>query len=248
MSVRGNLFSEFRKSFPKFFFSVPFSYLLLDHIEPYVFMDNWSSLPFNGQARRMRTIASIAANADFDVVIETGTYLGSSTPYLAGLFNCDTYTIEINQHFAKRAQNRFSNNHPSLKITAFVGDSAEVVGKILENVSKEKVVFAYLDAHWLDAIPTGQEIKHLIEWGGEWIAVVDDFLVPNDSGYKYDSYGEKIIGSEIIPENPNIEVWIPRESAEFETGVRSGTGYIFSNTSMVKRLPENLFKNLTRIK
>jgi hypothetical protein len=76
MSMRGKLFSNFRKSVPKFFFSVPFSYLLLDHIEPFVFMDNWSSLPFNGQARRMSTIASIAANADFGVVIETGTYLG----------------------------------------------------------------------------------------------------------------------------------------------------------------------------
>jgi predicted O-methyltransferase YrrM len=248
MSMRGNLFSNFRKSVPRFFFSVPFSYLLLDHIEPFVFMDNWSSLPFNGQARRMSTIASIAANADFGVVIETGTYLGSSTPYLAGLFSCQTYTVEIDKHFAERAQSRFITNHSSLKISSLVGDSAELVAKILKNVPRDKLVFAYLDAHWLDAIPTNQEIKHLIEWGGDWVAVIDDFLIASDPGYKFDSYGDKVIGLGIIPQNSELQVWIPRESSDLETGVRSGTGYVFSSAALAEGFPENVFRNLTRVR
>jgi hypothetical protein len=88
----------------------------------------------------------------------------------------------------------------------------------------------------------------LIEWGGGWVAAIDDFLIPTDSGYKYDSYGDKVIGLEILPQSSDLQVWIPRESADFETGVRSGTGYVFSNASIVEIFPKILFKNLERIK
>ena len=140
-------------------------------------MDNWSSLPFNGQSRRMRVISDISQRLDVGAVIETGTFLGSSTPYLAGFFGCKTYTIEIDQFNAERAQKRFDQNHKNLDIEMRLGDSAIKIVELLGLIDPRKVVFAYLDAHWLDAIPTQAEIQALLDWGGQWIAVVDDFKV-----------------------------------------------------------------------
>lgn len=238
MSLKRKLWSQLRGILPRKFFFTPLAYLFLDHIEPYLYMDNWSSLPFNGQSRRMRVISDISQRLDVGAVIETGTFLGSSTPYLAGFFRCKTYTIEIDQFNAERAQKRFDQNHKNLDIEMRLGDSAIKIVELLGLIDPRKVVFAYLDAHWLDAIPTKAEIQALLDWGGQWIAVVDDFKVPGDSGYKFDSYGQTIIGLEIIPNDSNLEVWVPKESSALESGVRSGTGYIFSDKSIRLKLGE----------
>jgi predicted O-methyltransferase YrrM len=229
MGLKRKLWQQIRESLPRKFFSTPFAYLLLDHIEPYVYMDNWSSLPFNGQSRRMRIISDISQKLDVGAVIETGTYLGSSTPYLAGMFSCKTYTIEIDPFNAERSRMRFEHNHQNLDIEIKLGDSEVKIVEVLGVIDSREIVFAYLDAHWFDAIPTKAEIQALLDWGGQWVAVVDDFEVPGDSGYKFDSYGQRIIGLEIIPSDPNIEVWVPKESSALESGVCSGTGYIFSD-------------------
>ena len=248
MSMKRTLWVALRTRLPKYFFPTSVSYLFLDHVEPHVFMDNWSTLPFNGQARRMRLISALSLDLEVGVVIETGTYLGSSTPYLAGVFNCKTYSVEIDPFFAQRAQKRFENNHNDLNIELIIGDSAQKISEILSNVSQSTSIFAYLDAHWLDAIPTEGELKALIEWGGDWIAVIDDFQIEADSGYKFDSYGSVVIGLNLIPIDKNLEVWVPKDDSKLETGVRSGTGIVFSSKSHRERISHNLISQLIRIR
>ena len=57
---------------------------------------------------------------------------------------------------------------------------------------------AYLDAHWENFLPTTQEINDLIEWGGTFIAIVDDFQVPGFPEYGFDMYGESIVGPALL--------------------------------------------------
>jgi cephalosporin hydroxylase len=248
VALRRKIFNIVRNAIPKKFFPVSLSYLLLDHVEPFVYMDNWSSLPFNGQVRRMRLISGLSLDLEIGTVIETGTYLGSSTPYLARIFNCRTYSVEIDPFFARRAKNRFENNHKDLDIELIVGDSAQKIREILLNVSKSDSIFAYLDAHWLDAIPTEEELNALIEWGGDWLAVIDDFQIEADSGYKFDSYESVVIGLNLIPMDTNLEVWVPRDDSKLETGVRSGTGIIFSSKSHRERVSPSLISQMIRIR
>jgi len=238
---------ELRKRLPDGFFSTPVSYLLLDHIHPAVYMDDWSSLPFNGQVRRMSMIAALSRSIDASAVIETGTFKGSSTPYLAGLFKCKTYTIEINEFYASCAERRFKLNHKNLDIELRIGDSATEISKVLEEISSNETVAAYLDAHWLSAIPTRQEIESLINWGGRWIAIIDDFQIEHDFGYKYDSYGDVVIGLPLIPNNDSLEVWLTHEESHLETGVRSGTAYIFSSKDLRGMIPTHVLKDLIRV-
>jgi hypothetical protein len=67
----------------------------------------------------------------------------------------------------------------------------------------------------------------LVAWGGEWIAIIDDFQVPQDSGYFFDQYGEVIIGKSQVPKFPTIRTFSPSVNSSQETGARRGTGYIF---------------------
>ncbi len=104
--------------------------------------------------------------------------------------------------------------------------------KILTSIPKSSKLIAYLDVHRLADIPTRSEPEALIEWGGCWIAVIEDFKVEGDAGCKFDSYGTVTIGKDIVPtDNSNLEIWVPRIPASRETGARSGTGYVFSSSA-----------------
>jgi predicted O-methyltransferase YrrM len=211
-------------------------------------MDDWAILPFNGQVRRTLQIGQISEVFEADLVIETGTYKGSSTPYLATLFQCKTYSIEINKISANIAKKRFFNNHRKLNIEVLVGDSVKEMKGILSQTPKDSQIFAYLDAHWLYDIPTEQELNNLIFWGGDWIAVIDDFSVPGDQGYKFDTYGKIQIGLALIPKDQMLEVWVPSGPSDEESGVRSGTAYVFSSSQVREKISPSGIKGLTQIR
>lgn len=241
MKLSTRLAIKLRLMSPKFYFGKHLSDFFLDHIKPHVYFDRWSIQPFNGQAHRFSTISALARSFKPTVGVETGTFLGSSTPYLASMISGEMYTIEIDPGTAHIAQERFSKNHPSLKIILRQGDSVTEIRRILQNIdAKESRVFAYLDAHWYDAVPTTSEIQALVEWGGPWIAVIDDFKVPHDSEYKYDVYGEIEIGKDILPSNQGLCLYVPSTPANLETGRRKGTGYVCraSEESYFKAQPE----------
>lgn len=189
----------------------------------------------------MATISQIARVFMPTVGIETGTYMGSSTPYLASMVSKKMYTIEIDQRISKLASERFQKNHPKSKIILLTGDSVVEITKILSTLdSRSERVLAYLDAHWYDNVPTTQEIQALINWGGPWIAVIDDFKVPFDPGYKFDVYGELEIGINILPMSAEINLFVPNSPSETETGRRKGTGYVCMNSEVASL--ENLME------
>ena len=219
--------NKLRDVFPRFFLPSTFAPLLVDHVEPHVYMDEWSVQPFNGQVHRIAAITAIAKALQPTIAIETGTYLGSSTPYLAGLAERGAITIEIDDFNADRAEARFRRNHPLLSITLLRGDSATMIKTALSRLDPASDrVLAYLDAHWFDQIPTTTELEALDAWGGVWAAVIDDFHVPDDPGYGFDSYGSTIIGPSIVPSALHVSTWVVAAPSSTETGARRGTGVV----------------------
>jgi hypothetical protein len=224
---------------PRFYFGEQLSEFFLDHIKPHLYFDRWSIQPFNGQSKRMSIIWEISRKFDPTLGIETGTFLGSSTPYLASMVSGDMYTIEIEEKTAQLARERFEKNHKNSKIKLVVGDSVKEISNILKSVNpNEERILAYLDAHWYTAVPTTSEIDELIKWGGSWIAVIDDFKVPNDDGYKFDVYGAIEISKEILPDSERLCLYVPRISSDQETGRRKGTGFVCQKND------EEIFSNL----
>ena len=98
------IFSKLKGFAPQIFFSRAVAEILLTHVRPRDFMDHWSVQPFNGQIVRHKTIAKIIEDFKPTICIETGTYLGSSTPYLASYANAPTYTIEIEKETYEKAR------------------------------------------------------------------------------------------------------------------------------------------------
>ena len=247
--ISRSLFQRLRKYIPsQFRFGPNFSEMLLDHIEPYIYMDSWQVKPFNGQVKRMQQVALIAEAYKATHSIETGTFLGSSTMYLSGMVTEKTFTIEVDKTTALKASKRFKINNPGLDIELIIGDSAIEIKKVLKRIpNSNNRILAYLDAHWLEAIPTENELLALHNWGENWIAIIDDFKIEDDIGYGFDSYGETEIGVEIVPQIQGLQVWVPKVSSDFETGAKRGTGYIFTDDS-IKEIPISIFENLKRVR
>ena len=230
----------------KFYFSESLTLFLINHMKPYTYIDQWNVQPFNGQIQRAKQIREVARAFQPTICIETGTYFGTSTPHLASLVTNNTFTIEIDPKNFRKAQERLTKNFYMLKIQCILGNSVTEMEKILRDLDpKSERVLAYLDAHWLDEIPTKQELELLCEWGGEWIAVIDDFQVPNDDSYLFDSYGSVVINISQVPENRELKVYVPRTRGSNETGARRGTGYVFPESIFEKvRENEELFAGL----
>ena len=129
----------------------------------------------------------------------------------------------------------FQRLHPSLEIKQLIGSSEVELKKILSNLDNKIKVFAYLDAHWLEFLPVTDELKTLIEWGGDFIALIDDFKVEHDLGYGFDEYqGDVFIGKHMIPNDANLRVFVPQKPSQLEGLSRRGTAYVFSEQILVK--------------
>ena len=247
MKLSSKVFLRLRYRLPNFVFGVGFSELFLDHIAPAVYFDRWMIQPFNGQAIRWNTISAIARKLDASVAIETGTFLGSSTPYLSSLVSGKTYSIEISSETLRKTARRFRENHSQRNIELILGDSAIEIKNVLKKLDPDKIrVIAYLDAHWLGAIPTSDELIALTQWGGTWVAIVDDFKVPHDDGYGFDLYGDTIIGCDVVPKESGISIFVPSVSSNLETNAKRGTGYLFNEKSKLIVNPES-FGDLIQI-
>jgi len=207
-------------------------------------MDKWFAQPFNGQISRHRQILQIADYVKPEATIETGTFLGTTTPYLAAMSSGQTYTIEFVPKFADRARKRFASVFNDSRIELIQGNSAQELKNVLTTIKPTSTILAYLDAHWEQELPTAQELEHLISWGNNWVAVIDDFKVPDDDSYGFDQYGDLIIDHTLLP--AGVRLLVPSKSSEFETGARRGTGYVFGPAYEAEDLT-NFFKELREI-
>lgn len=213
---------------PKTFLPSNLSKFILNYIDPPIYMSSWFIQPFNGRAARYRQLIKISETLKPTIAIETGTYLGTSTPILASLVSGKTYTIEYVNKFAEKAKKRFESQFSSFPIELIIGDSGKQINKILKNLDPQvEIILAYLDAHWEKDFPTTTELTELISWGENWIAVIDDFKVPGDDSYGFDKYGEQIVDKSLIPEKEGVLTFVPAASGILETGARRGTAYVF---------------------
>ena len=218
---------------PKALLRIDNAHDLLSKIDSSAFLAVWFVHPVNGQLNRQKTMTGIALKFFPQIVIETGTYVGSTTPYLASLASEKAITIESQDKFLSQAKTHFVHLGAfGKRIEALKGDSAEELERILGMIAKDKKVLFYLDAHWGSVLPLKRELKVITEWNGSFVIVVDDFKIPDDESYGFDHYGDEFVGVECIPATFQGELWFPDHSSELETGGRKGTAYLFSSNAL----------------
>ena len=208
---------------------------------------DWSHFPFNGQIVRTLRMNQIITLFNPDLIIETGSYVGTTTELLARIAPMIIYSIERSDEYFEITKIRLEKKGLGQVVKLICGDSAVEIRKILDERQKdENRVVAYLDAHWENELPLREELLALMGSNTEFVAVIDDFKVQEDLGYGFDLFEGEPINEQIKAELKNLEVWVPSTPAYTETGARRGTGYVF-NKSAARRFPKDFFVGLKKV-
>jgi hypothetical protein len=197
--------------------------------------------PMNGQIGRQHLVRELVKIVDIEAVIETGTYRGTTTEFLWHVTGRPVYSAECERRYFDYATRRFIQNpHVHLSLS----DSRAFLKRLAADadVPKRNVLF-YLDAHWGADLPLREECALIWENWIDSIVLIDDFEVPRDLGYGFDSYGEgKRLTTEYLGLDgmEHLAVLFPSLPSSLETGARRGCAVIVQRdlaSSLLSRLP-----------
>ena len=195
--------------------------------------------PFNGQAARQALFRSILAKIQLCAIVETGTYLGTTTDFLAAT-GLPVFTIEADPYNFGFSRARFWYRH---NVRLLRGDSRKNLRRLLDGPLGRlsgSFVFFYLDAHWNDDLPLAEELDLVFNRCSAAVVMIDDFQVPFDAGYGYDNYGP---GKALVPSYiastvsaHGLQAFYPSTHSVDESGARRGCVVLANNPSVVATL------------
>ena len=206
------------------------------HLQPKG-QESWGG-PFNGQTGRIQIFKAILHECHPIAVVETGTYQGTTTHFLAQSTSKPIYTVEAygeNYGFASERLRGCKN------VFLEQGDSRSFLRKCVSkpNLQNGPVLF-YLDAHWEHDLPLAEEIEIIFSALPESIVMVDDFQVPDEKDYGYDDWGPgKALTSEYIAascQQFGLLRFFPSIPAHEETGAKRGCVVLAGSPRTVSKL------------
>lgn len=118
---------------------------------------------------------------DYDIVIETGTYHGTSSRILSEIFK-KVYTCELSDHGLDVIRENIKNR-PNIEF--MVGNSPDCLKKWFTEIGHDKF-FLFLDAHWYDYHPLLDELQTVADFGYKPFIFIHDFYC----GHKDWAYDE----------------------------------------------------------
>lgn len=170
-------------------------------------------------------------------VVETGTYHGVTTTWLAKNFK-KVYTTEVNPNFYTVAQNRFENEGVQKQIIAYQEDSVKVLPSIIEQIRQnEDNALFFLDAHWYTNPLIGELSQIAISGYKPAIICIHDMMNPNDPTMGYDEYPDQNIKYTYKWVQPHIEQIYGQDGFSFyfntiASGARRGALFIINKKSL----------------
>ena len=203
--------------------SSTFRHKLLGRFEYYrhpEMLDLWGG-PFNGQCFRQLMYLDLVLACNFETIVETGTFRGSTTRFLAqNSGGAPVYSCEygpLNFEFAKWRLRSDRN------LFLFNLDSRNFLRDL--KISRQARTFFYLDAHWGADLPLREELNLIVRSFENFVVMIDDFEVPNDPGYQFDDYGPgKRLSLRDFPlhQDNGIACYFPARSSSQESGLKRG--------------------------
>lgn len=201
--------------------------LLYEYIEPWwpgladAIFTTWG--PMNDQAARRAVVIELFKIHPVSMVVETGSYHGTTTGFLALASGAPTVSVELSPRRARVARHRIP---AGCDVTLFVDDSRRVLSNLANEPSTPTDgLFFYLDAHWGEDLPLVGELELIAARWPSALILIDDFEVPGEPGYGFDRYGPgRVLTSAILP--PAVlsthAALYPSTPAAKETGSRRG--------------------------
>lgn len=174
---------------------------------------------FNGQRSRAEVFNTVLRAFDCESIIETGTYLGNTTRYMAEMISVPVHSCEANPVFFAIASKELAEIQ---NVELFLGDSRVFLSDLVSRGVHQQRSFLYLDAHWNRDLPLIEEIEVIAGNWSEFVLMIDDFQVPGDDGYGFDDYG---VGKRLalrdfgsVFERNGLVPFFPRAPSAEETG------------------------------
>lgn len=177
--------------------------------------------PLNGQTGR-RAIFEELLRIGFDSVLETGTYRGVTTEWLAERFEGPIASCELEKIYFRQAQSRLAKHS---NVTLNLLDSRQFLQKYLSATPPAEKVFIYLDAHWKNDLPLAQELEIIDKSDLQVVIAIDDFRVPGDPGYAFDDYGPgKALTIDMLEflKHRGYRIYFPSLPSSLEDGSKRG--------------------------
>jgi predicted O-methyltransferase YrrM len=184
-------------------------------------LNRWGG-PLNGQEGRRSMIRELASVYEPELVVETGTYQGSTTRFLWAVTGVRTVTCEVSPRHAAVARRHLEG---LLGIEIVESDSVDFLRRLGSTDAASLRALIYLDAHWEDHLPLAEELQTIWAAWTDALVVIDDFQVPDDEGYAFDDYGP---GRRLSMDYlhgvglDDLVVYLPALPAQEETGARRG--------------------------
>ena len=187
--------------------------------------------PFNGQVIRQKLFTEMDRLFRFDVFVETGAYLGTTTEMLANYCR-PVFSCELRQDFYYRAAMRLAHMQ---NVFLFRKDSRDFLRYFCAKyASGYSQPFFYLDAHWNEDLPLPDEISIISDNFTDYVIMVDDFKHPSFN-YLFDSYkrsGIELSLEYLTPKlttTEGLSFLFPMHSERVESGSKRGTLIIAPN-------------------
>jgi predicted O-methyltransferase YrrM len=177
---------------------------------------------FNGQAERRATFLEVIDRLQPAALVETGTYRGTSTDFMARHFAGPIHSCEIDRRCFQGSRRKLAR-FPQVELAQ--SDSRTFLRYVLARLKPAAPLLVYLDAHWWDDLPLAEEIAIILASGHEAAIMIDDFEVPDDPGYTFDDFGPGkrfcLEMLDFMADRPE-PLFYPAARSESETGSKRG--------------------------
>jgi hypothetical protein len=150
--------------------------------------------PFGFDIQKSIEFNLLVIENNIDLIVETGTYYGDTTEFLAKIFpNKKIITCETNNTFFSLSKLRL-NKYKNVKIFNVSSDF------LINNLDFDANIIFYLDAHWEKYWPIDNELKNI----KKGIIAIDDFFI-NCSNYCYDHYDGRKLSKQVLIDNGIVD-------------------------------------------
>jgi len=200
---------------------------------------------FNGQFIRAFILWKLFEHFSCTSFVETGTFYGYTTGFVARVFKTSVFSCEINKSnyliskvfliFTKNTHLSYANSPDFLRHIS----NKEIIGT--------NPMF-YLDAHWGSYFPLPEELNIILKQCSKTVVATDDFCVSPDSWFGYDEYDGVRIDTNLLRQVlrsklEQIKMYYPEYDPQKEIGgKRRGAGIILlgQEKDMPKTFPFDL--------
>jgi hypothetical protein len=175
----------------------------------------------NGQCFRQLMYLDLSLACNFEAIVETGTFRGSTSVFLArNSGSAHVYSCEHSDRYFEFAKRRLRGIR---NLSLFKLDSRRFIREL--ELPRRARTFFYLDAHWGQDLPLREELELIITKFDNFVIMIDDFEVLDDPGYGFDDYGPgKSLTLRDFPlhQDSRFACYMPTRPSARESGLRRG--------------------------